>query len=202
MDACTSDFRVKAYPDGSGTAEADFSPLGLSVQGCVRDTGAPLIRVKFVANTTGRSSRTGIEPQTGFRKDTNCAVAEVRPARRPTRCSGGRLESGAEWIEQSTVRTRGHPLAPNRRTCSSLNSPVVRLPSLLQPHTGYTPLQGWHEHQRAGAVPGVTSPLLTLSPRLVDGSAVGSSGGAVDSRTKKKAPRRSDRQLAVGSAKR
>ena len=156
MDACTSDFRVKAYPDGSRTAEADFSPLGLSVQGRVRDTGAPLIRVKFVANTTGRSSRTGIEPQTGFRKDTNCAVAEVRPARRPTRCSGGRLESGAEWIEQSTVPTRGRPLAPNRRTCSSLNSPVVRvmLPSLLQPHTGYTPLQGWHEHPLSWASSG------------------------------------------------
>ena len=92
MDACTSDFRVKAYPDGGRTAEADFSPLGLSVQGRVRDTGAPLIRVKFVANTTGRR----IEPQTGFRKDTNCAVAEVQPARRPTRCSGGRLEFGAE----------------------------------------------------------------------------------------------------------
>ena len=56
--------------------------------------------------------------------------------------------------------------------------------------------------QRGGAVPGVTSPYLTLPPRLADRSAVGSSGGAVDSRTKKRAPRRSDRQLAVGSAKR
>ena len=72
----------------------------------------------------------------------------------------------------------------------------------LHPFTGMARAPTQLGEQRAGAVPGVTSPLLILSPRLVDGSAVGSSGGAVDSRTKKKAPRRSDRQLAVGSAKR